>query len=358
MKTSVKILQWILSVIGVLLVVVLAYVAYVFIDYHRIEDNQTLDVANRTQEAPKQGVEYSIVSYNMGFGAYEPDFGFFMDGGGQSRAWSSARLDRNLGNIGSLLKTLDSDFYLIQEVDINSTRSYHFDQRRYLTEALDRYSSVFALNYDSPYLFYPFTNPHGKSVSGIMTFSAFDIQSALRRSLPVETGFSKLLDLDRCYTKSRIAMDGGGTLVLYNFHLSAYTSDGVVTVKQLELLLSDMYNEYTNGAWCIAGGDFNKDIAGVGSRPFCNSTQEYTWAQPVSDSLFTESGIIKVSPYDSDNPVASCRNADGPYHPDQYQIIIDGFLVSPNVTVRAAHVIDTQFACSDHNPVQMSFMLQ
>jgi hypothetical protein len=56
--------------------------------------------------------------------------------------------------------------------------------------------------------------------------------------------------------------------------------------------------------------------------------------------------------------VPSCRNADGPYHEGQYVLTIDGFLVSPNVDVTEANVVDTGFAYTDHNPVQMEFTLQ
>ena len=47
-------------------------------------------------------------------------------------------------------------------------------------------------------------------VGGHHDVFAFPITSALRRSLPIETGFTKLLDLDRCYSVSRIPVDGGG----------------------------------------------------------------------------------------------------------------------------------------------------
>lgn len=36
---------------------------------------------------------------------------------------------------------------------------------------------------------------------------------------------------------------------------------------------------------------------------------------------------------------------------------MDGFLVSGNVTVEEATVIDTGFAHSDHNPVSLTFTL-
>ena len=48
----------------------------------------------------------------------------------------------------------------------------------------------------------------------------------------------KLVDLDRCYSVSRVPLENGRELVLYNFHLSAYTSDGTIAEEQLEMLLS------------------------------------------------------------------------------------------------------------------------
>ena len=57
------------------------------------------------------------------------------------------------------------------------------------------FNEVFAQNYDSPYLFYPLINPHGSNQSGIVTLSRHPISSAVRRSLPIETGIMKLVDL-------------------------------------------------------------------------------------------------------------------------------------------------------------------
>ena len=64
-----------------------------------------------------------------------------------------------------------------------------------------------------------------------------------------------------------------------------------------------------------------------------------------------------MAPFDEADPVASCRNADRPYGPDNYLVTVDGFIVSGNVTVVDAQVIDTAFRWSDHNPVYMDFVL-
>ena len=362
MKKALKIVAIVLAAI---LIIVIGYMAYVFIAFHRIGD-MTLDVHNSTDEQTPANTQLTVVSYNIGFGAYESDYGFFMDGGTQSWAWSKERLDQNLKNIASFLKDQNADLYIIQEVDIDSTRSYHVDERTYLCDALttDDNSSItgrdytFAQNYDSPFLFYPLTQPHGASKSGLMTFSSYKIASAQRVELPIESGLTKLLDLDRCYSKSRIKVENGKELVLYNFHLSAYTSDGTIAVQQLKLLCEDVQAEYEKGNYCIAGGDFNKDILGDSSVYFGKSDIEYTWAQPIPEGTLDGFDVTLVAPLDEQNPVPTCRNADSAYHEGQYVLTIDGFLVTPNVEVLHSEVIDTGFAYSDHNPVKMEFILK
>lgn len=357
----------VLKLAGIVLLAVLlvvgCYAGYVFGSYSRIEDNQTLDVTRgsagvKTAEA---GTEYKVLSWNIGFGAYEDDFGFFMDGGTESRAWSKERLEANLDTIGAIAAQQDADLTILQEVDFDSDRSYHVDEALALRtfEGLDAFTdSVFAVNYHSAYLFYPITKPHGASNSGLLTMSKLGVRSAVRRRLPVETGVTKILDLDRCYSVSRIPVSDGKELCLYNLHLSAYTSDGKIADEQLALLLSDMQAEYEAGNYVVGGGDFNKDLLEGGSEAhFGVSTEDYTWAQPIRFDLLDATDIRLIAPEGENGAVPSVRNADGPYHDGQLVLTVDGFLVSPNVEVAQSHVIDTGFSCSDHNPIVMTITL-
>ena len=168
----------------------------------------------------------------------------------------------------------------------------------------------------------------------------------------------KLVDCDRCYSVQRIPLaEGDRELVLYNLHLSAYTSDGVIAEEQLKMLFADMLGEYEKGNFAIAGGDFNKDLLGNSSEIFGVSGPAYTWAQPIPPELVPE-GLSIAAPFDGEKPVPSCRNADRPYGPDNYVVTVDGFIASANVEVREARVYDTRFRWSDHNPVYMDFVLQ
>ena len=67
-----------LSLVAALVLIVLGYVIYVAAEYDRIEDNVQLTVDEGATEAAAQtGVEYGIVTYNIVFGEYSPDFPSF-----------------------------------------------------------------------------------------------------------------------------------------------------------------------------------------------------------------------------------------------------------------------------------------
>ena len=326
-----RILKCVCAVLLALILVVGGYLAYLLIDYHRLPDtDEALDLPGENAQV---GESYEIVTWNLGFGAYSADFGFFMDGGTESRARSEQAVRDNLGHAAALLQTEDPNFMLLQELDVDATRSYHVDESELMRAELSDWQGCFAMNYDSGYLFYPLLKPHGASKAGILTLADRAIERFVRRSLPVETGLTKFLDLDRCYSKTYVPVTGGGALCLYNLHLSAYTSDGVIATQQLELLLADMLEEYAEGNYVVGGGDFNKDLLGNSAEVFGVSGEGYTWAQPLPDGIFPE-GLALVNSLDADNPVPSCRNADGTYQPgESFVLTVDGFIVSDNVKV-------------------------
>ena len=152
MKKTLKVALYILLA---LVLIVLAYVIYVFAAYYRVEDMQKLGVAHcdaasaaPMEGAPQTGVTYRVSSANVGFGAYSDDYSFFMDGGKESRARSRQAVDENMRGEVSLVKDLSPDFALFQEVDIYGTRSWHIDETAYLSDAMTgcEFDEVFAQN--------------------------------------------------------------------------------------------------------------------------------------------------------------------------------------------------------------------
>ena len=346
-------------IVAALLALVLAYLLYVVLSYNRIPDMQELQpLGNAAEEYARLNRSYTIVTQNCGFGAYSPDFTFFMDGGTQSWGKSRESVIENIDLAAEKVLSFDPDFVFLQEIDTDSTRSYHVDQRAQLTEKFDGFAQVSAVNYHSAFLMYPLTQPHGASNACLMTFSRTGITSALRRSLKISDGFSKLLDLDRCYSVSRVPVENGRELVLYNVHTSAYGGSDEIRISQITQLTQDMLSEYQKGNYCVCGGDFNHDFTGDSTIVLGgDSMGEFGWAQPFPTELLPE-GISQCLAYDDDTLIATCRNCDVPYGPDCQTFVVDGFLVSDNVRVLELHNVDAGFLYSDHNPVMLRFALQ
>lgn len=366
MKKGIKIA--LISAAALVLALVLlvgGYILYVQLQYYRIEDNQPLDVHNPAPGMVARAQEYTAVTSNIGFGAYDREYTFFMDTGvmkdGTKTAGSSGRgtskeaVERNTANAAKTLKELDADFYLVQEVDTNSTRSYKVDQVQALALAMPQHSYSYAINFHSAYLAYPFFDTHGIANAGLLTLSNKALTSVTRRSYPVDNSFfTKFFDLDRAFSVSRMAVNGGGELVIINSHLSAYDEGGSIRVQQLAMLNEVLEQERAKGNYVIVGGDFNHALGGTVDA-FPSEQEIPPWVFELNDEDLAEGfSLVKAV---NDHEVATCRGCDIPYTKGlTYETVVDGFIVSDNITARAEN-IDSEFVFADHNPVKLSFTL-
>ena len=219
------------------------------------------------------------------------------------------------------------------------------------------YYSVFAQNYDSSFLAYPFTQPHGFCRAGLVLYGRYPITSSLRRSFPIATSISKFVDLDRCYSVSRIPVDNGKELVIINLHISAYGNDDAIREGQIAMLCESLEEEYAAGNYVICGGDFNHDLKALGE----DDSPRESWAYPFPRNELPEHfafGMDGLSQEERDALGNSARNADQPYEEGvTYTVMLDGFIISDNVECITYETIHTGYAYSDHDPVYMEFLL-
>ena len=341
------------------LVIVAGYIVYLFATYSRIEDNIALTVNGNAEAVAETGQTYTAITHNYGFGAYTDDFTFFMDGGKQSWAASPDSVNTTMNALTDIALAEDPDLVFIQEVDTDSTRTYHINEVDMINEKFQsagQYDNVYDQNFHSAYLMYPIEEPHGASKSGILTESKFNITSSIRRSLPVARGFNKILDLDRCYDISRIPVENGKELVTFNTHLSAYGTDEAQGNAQLQMIFDDMKKEYDKGNYVILAGDFNHDYTGESKEYFNpDNDVELSWTVPFPDDIIPK-GLSKCTDY-AEGLVPSARNVDVPYSPECFTVIIDGFIISDNIKCTYVQNLDYGFKYSDHNPVKIQFEL-
>ncbi|MCH5164311.1 MAG: endonuclease/exonuclease/phosphatase family protein [Clostridiales bacterium] len=347
-----------------LILVAACYMIYVAASYTRISDNLPL-ATNNVKNQPTEiilGEEYEILTYNIGFGAYGPNYSFFMDKGVMTsgkkvrgkygKGISKDDVRHNTNGIVSLINNLNYDFVFAQEVDEDGNRSYHINQLDLIKSHMEGYSSVYAKDFHSAFLYYPLNDPHGKNDSGLLTLSRFSIEQAVRYSLPVSSGVSKYFDLDRCFSVSRVKA-GDKQLVLINVHLSAY--DNEIKAQQLSVLNDFFKKEEAKGNYVIAGGDFNYDICdSIGS--FKTEQLVPDWVSVLSSEELSTGFRVAVA---DNKDVPTCRSSDMSYKKDvNFTVIVDGFIVSDNIEVVSVENQNTEFAYSDHNPVHMKFVLK
>ena len=356
-----------LSLIAILMVVIIVvgcYLEYVILQYYRIDDNINLEIIDRNQNSLDLSREYKISTYNIGFGAYNQEYSFFMDEGYMkdgtyvvgkyAKAKNKEVVEINTQGSIETIKNLNSDFIFFQEVDKEADRSYKVNQYQNILDSFPGYDVTYASNFHSARLLYPFNDPIGKTEAGIVTLSKYDLDNSIRYSLPIDESFpTRFFDLDRCFSLNRIKLSNNKELVLINVHLSAYDEGGVIRKAQLEVLNKVLEEEYKKGNYVIAGGDFNHDI-GESKNKFKTEQKVPEWVYELSDENLTK-GFRFVAP----NDYPTCRSSDMEYKKDvNYTVVIDGFIVSDNIEVTSINTImqnNDLFVYSDHNPVKMNF---
>jgi endonuclease/exonuclease/phosphatase family metal-dependent hydrolase len=348
-----KILTGVLIALGVLILLFAGFLAYSTWRDYRPHPREILYLESQGQGSPIPVDKklFTALTWNIGYGGLGAETDFFFDGGRMVRP-SEEAVRRYTNNIVRFLANTDSvDFIFLQEVDVDSRRSYHINQVKEIREGLPQFVYAFAKNYDSWFVPQPITAPYGKVKAGLLSLSPYMPALATRIALAPDASWpTGLFMLDRCLLEWRYPLANGRELVVYNLHLSAY-DDGSVKQRQMDTLRRILQKEYEKGNFVVAGGDWNQSPPGyepakrnphlppVQSVPEVFPAQGWQWAFQVG--------------------VPTNRSLDTPYKRGETPVtIIDFFLVSPNVEIAEVKGVDLDFQDSDHQPVILRFRLK
>ena len=313
-------------------------------------------VSNAPPKAIEEGAALEILSWNIGYGGLGAGSDFFMDGGENARAADEPTVKQYLDGIRGVIDG-PYDLVMLQEVDTDSARTYGVSESALLCAG----NCYFAYNYSCPWVPNPNTliiDPLGKVNSGLLTNASFTVDKAERISLPCPFSWPlRIANLKRCLLVTYLPIEGSDKqLVLVNLHLEAY-DDGEGKLAQTAQLRDFILSEYEKGNYVIAGGDFNQAFPGS-LEVYPNTHPELWEVGALDDGMLPGEGWRYV--FDLATP--SCRLLNQPYDPSdtvntQYYVI-DGFILSPNVELRAVETLPLDFADSDHNPVHLSVVLR
>lgn len=278
---------------------------------------------------------FTALSWNIGYAGLGKNADFFFDGGRSTRSKKSD-VKKYWAGIQNYIKAQnDVDFVFLQEVDVQSKRSYSINQKDYFEQQLP--NPVFATNYQVKYIPLQWFRPLGKVHSGLLSSSKAIPFAAKRVQYPGEYSFpKKLFFLKRCLIQERYTLSGGTPeqLVMINTHLSAY-DDGEMKQQEMAKLKEILIDEYNKGNFVVVGGDFNQVFNADEIKSFL---PDWTIA--------------------ADEQVPTNRDLSEAYHSDSPTTIIDYFIVSPNVEVLSIKTDDLKFEYSDHQPVKLTFKIK
>lgn len=342
--------RYILIAIATPAVVLALMILYAHLTYFRPADQTTLFLSMHTDSHLNTDT-ISLITWNLGYAGLGDDMDFFYDGGKQVRT-DRERTLYNLQNIQSFIQShAEYDFFLFQEADKASRRSYYINIPDSISNTLPDAHIVFGKNYDVRFVPVPWHSPMGKVVSGLVTAGRHTPVSAKRISYPGNYPYpGRLFNLQRCLLINRYLLANGSELVLINTHNSAF-DDGGLRKMQMELLKKIMTKEYEHGNYVIAGGDFNQCPPGFEPDFLFNLFDD-------EDVMYIPGDFLPGWHFVYDPTVPTNRRVLAPYNPATTKTtLIDFFIVSPNIKPIKVEGLHLDFRHSDHNPVKAKFLL-
>ncbi len=356
MKTVKKILKGLGIILLTIVLVFAGFLGYMTMKDYRPAPLENVELICAGTDSIKTGAyaisledTLSFYTWNIGYGGLGAEQDFFFDGGKMVRP-SKELNQKYMNEIMANIQSMDSvDFMLFQEVDKSSKRSYFQDQVKAIIEACPRYCSGYATNYKSQFVPQPVSNPYGRCFGGILTLSRINYPAkASRFALAPDASWpTGLFMLKRCYMEFRYPLSNGKELVVINQHLSAY-DDGTVKQRQLDTLKMKLLSEYEKGNYVIVGGDWNTYPPGYTSN--LREKGKDGIVEKSMDANYPAAGWKYVY----DGSIGSNRKLYEPYIKGKTdEVVIDYFLLSPNVYSISVQTVDLGFENSDHQPVYM-----
>ena len=355
-----KIAFIVLGVFGSLIALALTFVGgfliFASITTLNPADHEVVEVKGTVTAKIDKNQELKLLTWNTGYCGLDEREDCYFDGGNHVIAESKETVIENMEAMKTKIAEINPDIFLLQEVDLDSKRSYNVQELNGFKESFkeDSYQNTYACNFRAGFVPLPLYEPLGHVDAGIATFSKYQVTSASREQLPIPFSWPmSLMNLKRCLLVDRIAIaDSEKELVLINLHLEAY-DDGEGKAKQLKQMMDLMQSEYDKGNYVIAGGDFNQTFSNTNYQKYPKLND---WVCPVIDVDNYPSFTFKM-----DDTYPTCRSLNIPYYnadkANHQYYMIDGFIVSNNITINEFETLNLEFKNTDHNPVRMNVTL-
>jgi endonuclease/exonuclease/phosphatase family metal-dependent hydrolase len=317
------------------------YVANRFAVPKSFEEVEVLQAALNKESGPNL---LNIMSWNIGYAGMGKDSDFILDKGSQYRPPSKRLVIENLAAIKTYLTSSNTDIIMLQEVSKRSWSTYQLNVHDAIKQSFPNYDWTYSDDIRTRWLAWPLTTRMGNA-----TISRIPLLSAETRALPLEPGF--FLGVFRKEYKMHIVrLHQEVEWIFINLHLSAFdSSKDSIREQQLQTVMAFAKEEYAKGNHVVLGGDWNLRLTPT-EFPHKTPQEHLFWIRDLPPKTAPEGWQWAIDPN-----VPTVRTANQPYREgENHVLIIDGFLVSPNVEVLSVHTDDLRFEHTDHHPVIIS----
>ena len=123
-----KIIKAIGLCLGVIVLAAAAFILYLFVTDYRPQDEEEVVLEGSGSRAIAPGDALSVLTFNIGYGGLDADTDFFMDGGSAVLATSKEKVESNISGVGDILTRENTDVVFLQEVDLDSKRSWNVNE--------------------------------------------------------------------------------------------------------------------------------------------------------------------------------------------------------------------------------------
>jgi endonuclease/exonuclease/phosphatase family metal-dependent hydrolase len=349
-KFSKYIVYSITDIIGIGVIIVAGFLIFATVTDYKPAEKESLPIVNTGFPDTVPVGQLDFYTWNIGYCGLGEKMDFFYEGGIMVRPEKGYyEICRN-GVFRQIKSFSNPDFIFIQEVDQHSARTYYDDQVAEFDTAFKNYEQFFALNYKVPFVPVPLHSPMGKVVAGLLTLSHYKPVEASRYSFPSAYSWPKrLFMLDRGFILTRYTVSNGKQMVLVNTHNSAFDDAADMRIKELNLLKKIIEKEYKLGNYVIVGGDWNQNPVPFNMDSIQDGNATHLITPGIPDD-FLPAGFKWA--FDPNHPTN--RDVNQPYTIGVTKTtVIDFFVLSPNINLISANVVQNNFEYSDHQPLRM-----
>lgn len=230
------------------------------------EENTELLEKDRKVTVSTPDSTISVMTWNIRFGIGRgPWFG---DACGYKVIYSREEILANLRLVAEKINLVKPDILLLQEGDINSTRSAYVDQLRWLME--NTYFNYCIYGSDWKAQFIP-SDGLGRMDETNAIFSRWPLKDAKRIQLPLrsdQSSIERYFYVRDCMVEARVEIPGFKSFYVVNVHTSAFATDDTKH-QHLVDFKTELDRIAATGVPFVAGGDLNTLPPGSAKTDYC-----------------------------------------------------------------------------------------